>query len=173
MQIVEIPVIVNIKNEKYPRKKDICSLLKYVIGKGNNEEIEDVRNYAFWGLKNDAEKATVQIIKIQNTFKGSNKGHRMWHMIVSFPAYFDDEILVSIIADKMARLIFERFQLVYGVHTSTENLHIHFAINARSYSDGKKLHIGKGNIKTFIANLMNEANLFLTDTGYVIRSELS
>lgn len=73
-------------------------------------------------------------------------GVRAKHIIVSFnDSYFDrnDILEVKIIAERIAREIFGRYQVIYGIHDDADNIHIHYAINTVSYLDGRKWHQSK------------------------------
>ena len=41
------------------------------------------------------------------------------------------------IAEDVARFYSSRYQICYGVHLNTDDLHIHFALNTVSFIDGK------------------------------------
>lgn len=47
---------------------------------------------------------------------------------------------MSFTADFLCGQLAGLYHVYYGVHEDEENIHIHFAINAVSYVDGKKLH---------------------------------
>ena len=55
----------------------------------------------------------------------------------------NDAGLAKIIAENITDMFFRKYQIYYGVHEDTENLHIHFAVNTVSYVDGKKFHQSK------------------------------
>lgn len=64
----------------------------------------------------------------------------MYHMVISFPQKVRDKAMVQKAADTAADILFENYQVFYGIHLSKENWHIHFAINAVSYRTGNKWH---------------------------------
>ena len=71
-------------------------------------------------------------------------------MVVSFPEGVKKRDVIT--ASKLiGEMIFrdKGFQSYYGVHTSTDNLHIHFCINAVSYLTGKKWHTNHGEFEVF------------------------
>ena len=62
-------------------------------------------------------------------------------MVVSFPETERNIMAVQVIADEIANHFGRQYQLVYAIHTNTENWHIHFAISTVSFMDGKKWHV--------------------------------
>lgn len=54
-----------------------------------------------------------------------------------------EQIMIIGFAKKVAALLWEEHQVYYAIHNSTDNKHIHFAINAVSYKTGKKWHKSK------------------------------
>lgn len=153
---MEQPVI-TIFNKHYPKDSDILNLLAYIAGNGREKNKQKVAYVGAAGIKRKYEKAAMQIIKTQEAF-GKNKKRRIYHMVVSFPEDENNIQLVKQAAKAVATEIFRRYQVFYGVHTSTENLHIHFAINAVSYIDGKKWHMNKSDFKDFKAFLIKTIN---------------
>ncbi len=58
------------------------------------------------------------------------------HIIISFDSYYEYFISpyqASIIADELCRDVFaEEYQVIYGIHENTSNLHAHIIINTVS-----------------------------------------
>ena len=66
-----------------------------------------------------------------------NKGRRIRHFILSFGrsehiAFYDALDLAPRICQ-----YYSEYQSVFGIHTDTDNLHIHFAVNTVSFDNGK------------------------------------
>ena len=93
-------------------------------------------------MPKDYKKATKAISKVQRKYGKANK-RRLYQLVVSFPKEIDDANYVKLVAENIANLLFDKHQIYYGVHEDTDNLHIHFAINAVSYVDGRKWHQNK------------------------------
>lgn len=139
---------IKIINEHYPKDSDIRNLMAYIAGNGKWNYKEQVTYIGALGIKKNYEKAASQMIKTQKAF-GKNKQRRVYHMIVSFSKEIKDIEIVKRTSKIIAAELFKRYQVFYGIHASTENLHIHFAINAVSYRDGKKWHMNKSEFKRF------------------------
>lgn len=140
-------VTVKLIKEPYKRDKDIKQLLLYIAGESEGKE--HTRYCRGEGVSPKPEKAVRQMITVQKFYKkavqnfGKKESRRIYHYIVSLPACADDVNCVRIAAAGIADIFSGRHQVYYGVHEDTENLHIHFAVNAVSYMDGKKWHKNK------------------------------
>ncbi len=70
---------------------------------------------------------------------GKDIGKRIRHSVLSFDK---SEHITPEKANEFAKKIIEfyasDFQIVYGVHANTDDLHIHFAMNQVSYTDGHR-----------------------------------
>lgn len=126
--------------DRYEKDKDIQELTQYIAGEGTNKEKEEVFYIGSKGLDQEHDKAAKQIIKMQRALK-KNNGRRMYHMIISFNTSTKNLLKVKAVSKAVAKIIYEEGYLVYyGIHTSTDNLHIHFAIDSVNYLSGKKWH---------------------------------
>lgn len=69
-------------------------------------------------------------------------GRRAYHVVLAFD---DGEVIMPSeameIGLQVSSLFFPIYQVLFGVHTEQEHLHIHFAVNTVSLVDGKKLHL--------------------------------
>lgn len=129
---------------RYPRDSDIKNLLKYIAGK--NGKKATVRYYNGKGLPKDPGLAAKRMIIIQKYFGKTDK-RRVYHFVLSFPETVTDVIHVRLAAENVADFFYKTHQVYYGVHEDTDNLHVHFAVNAVSYVDGKKWHHSKNELK--------------------------
>jgi len=133
-------IVVKMNKEYYQADSDIRNLLAYIAGESKNKE--KTRYYNGRGLPKDYKMATKVISKVQKKYGKANK-RRLYQLFVSFPKEIDDANYVKLVAENIANLLFDKHQIYYGVHEDTDNLHIHFAINAVSYVDGRKWHQNK------------------------------
>lgn len=70
---------------------------------------------------------------------GKNKGKKLRHSVLSFD---EKESITPEQANEFARQIIQHyaseFQIVYSVHTNTDNPHVHFVMNQISFIDGHR-----------------------------------
>lgn len=121
----------------YSRNKDMKQLLSYIIRDKNGNIV------SYWdtrGTLRNEELAFKQIVAVQKIL-GKNTGRRLNHVVVSFPETERNIMAVQVVADEIADHFGRQYQLVYGVHTDTENYHIHFAISTVSFINGEKWHV--------------------------------
>lgn len=92
----------------------------------------------------DISHATDEMMQVKQ-FYGKLDGRVATHGIVSLDASESDPRnagkLMELLNELMEK-VFPNNQVVYAVHTNTENLHIHFIINTVGL-DGKKIHMDK------------------------------
>ncbi|MCF0127101.1 MAG: relaxase/mobilization nuclease domain-containing protein, partial [Pseudobutyrivibrio sp.] len=90
------------------------------------------------------DRATEEMMQVKEFFEKTD-GRVATHGIISVDAAESDPKnagkLMALLNDLMEE-IFPKHQVVYAVHTNTENLHIHFIINTVGL-DGKKIHMDK------------------------------
>ena len=141
---------------RYPKDKDIENLLRYIAGQ--NDTKEETRYCQGKGLPKNPQKAAKRMVLIQKYF-GKANGRRVYHFILSFPKTMEDANFAKLVADRVAEFFFETHQVYYGVHENTDCLHVHFAVNAVSYVDGRKWHHSKKDLKEMekkIEDIMDE-----------------
>lgn len=94
----------------------------------------------------------------------SGTGRALWHFVLSFDndtEYDVTPVMAYNIAGRMLSL-FDGHQAVYAVHEDTDNLHVHFMINATSFYNGSKIE----NKRTTFENIKQ---IFPTITLDIIR----
>lgn len=134
--------------EPYRGKQDILRLFRYIAGECDSKE-ERTRYRCGAGVSAKSDKAAMQMIKLQILYKkaaqryGGKACRRIYHYMVSFPLSMDDANCAYLAAAEIAGIFSGQYQVYYGIHEDTKNLHIHFAINAVSYVDGRKWHMSK------------------------------
>lgn len=127
------------KKEYYGTEHDMKRLLQYIGAEGSNRQKEILLKSRGKGVSSKPVKAVRQMQAVQRIYGKGNK-RRMYHLVVSYPEDMKKEAVILHAAEKIADMLFENYQVFYGIHTSTENWHIHFGINAVSYQTGKKWH---------------------------------
>lgn len=112
----------------------------------------------------DIKHATEEMMQIKE-FYGKLDGRVATHGVISLDASESDPKNAGKLMELLNELmeaVFPDNQVVYAVHTNTENLHIHFIINTVGM-DGKKIHMDK----TFMRQVMEaEANKLADKYGF-------
>lgn len=152
--------VILVKNTHYPRDKDIKNLMKYIAGE--TEGKEKVKYCGGKGISKKPDKTADRMIVVQKYFRKTSK-RRIYHWIISFPEYVRDVNCIKIIAENVADIFFENYQVYYGVHEDTDNLHIHLAVNAVSYVDGLKWHKNKKEFEVIRRKIKEEAENILLE----------
>lgn len=135
-------VVVKMKDEYYETENDMKRLLQYIAAEGSNKKEEILLKSRGKGVSSKPVKAARQMQAVQKIYGKASK-RRMYHLVVSYPEDMKKKAVILHAAEEIADMLFENYQVFYGIHTSTENWHIHFAINAVSYQTGKKWHQNK------------------------------
>ena len=162
---MEILCVIKRITKKYSKKQSILNLMYYIHGTGKNEENELCKYIIARGVIPKPEESANQMIAIQKLY-GKTKGRRVNHWIISFSEDITDFKVVTQVADAVADYFFKDYQVFGGVHTSTDNLHIHFAVNTVSYIDGIKWHKSRRDFKDFRQNILDIVNSLMEQTGY-------
>lgn len=148
--------------EPYRGNQDILRLFRYIAGECDSKEERTRYRYGV-GVSIKPDKAAMQMIKLQMLYKkaaqkyGGKACRRIYHYMVSFPLSMDDANCTYLTAVEIADIFSNRYQVYYGVHEDTKYLHIHFAINAVSYVDGKKWHLSKKEMEELEARMREKA----------------
>lgn len=156
-------LIIKMVEEHYETDSDIRNVMKYIAGEGKNVDREEVLRKKGKGVSKNASKAARQMIAVQKAV-GKDHGRRLYQMVVSFPKDMHNKKLIKKVAEDIADMLFEKYQVYYGIHISKDHWHIHFAINAVSYETGNKWHQSNGELKE-----MKERIYDLCDTTLIIR----
>lgn len=105
----------------------------------------------------DFDNATNEMMQVKE-FYGKLGGRVATHGIISLDREESDPKnagkLMLLLNDFMEEL-FPEHQVVYAVHTNTENLHIHFVINTVGL-DGKKIHMDRSFMKKVFEPTLNK-----------------
>ena len=110
----------------------------------------------------DIKNATEEMMQIKE-FYGKLDGRVATHGVISLDESESDPKnagKLMLLLDELMQKVFPDNQVVYAVHTNTENLHIHFILNTVGL-DGKKIHMDKNFMKeTLEANLNDLAEKY-------------
>ena len=105
----------------------------------------------------DFDNATSEMMQVKE-FYGKLDGRVAMHGIISLSEEESDPRnagkLMLLLNEFMER-IFSEHQVVYAVHTNTENLHVHFVVNTVGL-DGKKIHMDRSFMKKTFEPALNQ-----------------
>ncbi len=132
--------IFKIMDHKYRNMQDLENLVNYAIKPEHCIE----GTYGAQGvLKGNTEEMYLQMYEIKNYFN-KKKGRQAMHFILSFSEQ-EEKFIGLREALEIGYAVagyFAGWQIVFGVHTNGEHLHIHFVLNTVSYVNGLKFSIG-------------------------------
>lgn len=124
--------IIEIADGYYPTYSNIDNVIKYVWL---------LAYCAPWGAVGvyplECRAVREAYVYVQEWF-GKTDGRRVMHVMLSFPRQSDIQDIEKYVR-KITMEIGKRFQVIWGIHVDTPNLHVHMAINSVSFVDGKKL----------------------------------
>lgn len=142
--------IVKVVNDSFTNCECIFRLTNYaLVGK----PYKRIRYYGGYNVV--LSRADEEIVLVKQYFQKTDK-RLMRHFTVSF----DDETSAYdawILSWRIAAYYADRYQIVFGVHEDTDNLHIHFVMNTVSFVDGLKYSGGTGDLFRF-TNYVNKAH---------------
>ena len=152
----------------YKNAKSIDNLTKYVMGDIKERKHLETVSIGGNGLDYTNHKKMVkQIKKVQKVFH-KNTGRRMYHFVLLFDESLkEEEQAVSEIADLIVKEKFHDYQVIYGVHRDTDNIHIHFAMSSVNYNTGLKFHMDYMTYKSFKESIEDIAVRYLVENGII------
>lgn len=148
----------NGKHEGYKNYNAVSKVLKYVLRIRKNEDRQN-ELLAFGGRGvitcYGGEEIINEFLYVQDIYRiDARKGRRMHHEVVSlneaeFSKLGNDLRVLQAITEEFCDVYYSQgFQVVYAIHWDREKrLHIHFAINAVNYINGKKFHTSMNETK--------------------------
>lgn len=160
-------LFVGIVCNNYTTEDAIENVIRYALVKEKSKK--KVRYYGSRGVPSDVQGAKDKMVRLQRFF-GKDGGRRIYQMTVSFPEYFKNPGLIKDIADEIADYLFRNqargYQLVYGIHEDTDNLHIHFGISSVNYITAKKWHTNWDDLDKIRNDILKKVNKIITKYGY-------
>lgn len=124
--------IVKMVDDSYLNYSSIFNLVNYALT--DKRTHKRVRFYG--GYNVDIDRADSQMVLVKKYYQ-KDSGREMRHFVVSF----DEDISpynAWILGWRIAAYYADRYQIVFGVHEDTDNIHIHFVFNTVSFADGRK-----------------------------------
>lgn len=154
-----MPNLMVVHND-YPDERSLQKVLNYAL------------NTSFYGgYAVDPEAAFEQMMFVKrNAYKVS--GVQLKHFILSF----SDQEMLYLNFEDLLHLGFQignflkEYQLVYGIHTNTEHIHMHFVMNTVSFLDGHKYADGLYTFRkmcSFLAAYYPRFSVQLYPSGYL------
>lgn len=133
-------------NKKYSAEKDMKGLVYYVVRE--DRCIEGIYG-AQGAILGTACEMYGQMEEIRKYYHKNTKRCAL-HYVLSFSK--EEEKFIGVkealaIGYQLAEY-FLGWQVVFGVHTNTDNLHIHFAVNCISYENGRSISVGIQDLQT-------------------------
>lgn len=133
-------------NKPYTGRKDLKNLVNYAV-KGKDGTLNA---YGAQGvLVGNADGMYCQMEWIKKYFH-KERGRQAMHYILSFNEKEMGYIGVGEaqqIGYAFADYCFRGWQVVFGIHTDTDSLHIHFIVNTTSYENGCACGKGQGDLE--------------------------
>lgn len=157
-------IIIKYNREPYESNNDILRLFRYIAGECDSKK-ERTRYCCGAGVSIKPDEAAKQMIKLQKLYQkktqkyGKKACRRIYQYVVSFPRSMVDANCVKLAAIEIADIFYEKHQVYYGIHEDEEHLHIHYAINAVSYVDGRKWHKNKREIQEMEAQIREKGKI--------------
>lgn len=105
----------------------------------------------------DIKNATNEMMQIKE-FYGKLDGRVATHGVISLDVSESDSKnagKLMLLLDELMQKVFPDNQVVYAVHTNTENLHIHFILNTVGL-DGKKIHMDNNFMSQVLEPALND-----------------
>lgn len=128
-------------NESYQKEEDLKNLVNYAVkGKDGAYNVYGAQGV----LIGDAEDMYRQMDEVKKYFRKEG-GRQAMHYILSFSR--EEMGYILWIGYAFAGYCFLGWQAVFGVHTDTGSLHIHFIVNTTSYENGRAYGIGPGGLE--------------------------
>lgn len=142
--------IIKVVNESYSKPNDIRKVINYIC---HGFDCSSARYGSDNVLLYSLDSATNQFQVVKNIFYKTD-GRQLRHFIVSFSKSECNDINSAFeVAQQIAHYYSLRYQIIYSVHTDTDDLHIHFVINSVSYVDGKMFSEGPKKFNEFTKNV--------------------
>ncbi|MDE6031101.1 MAG: relaxase/mobilization nuclease domain-containing protein [Oscillospiraceae bacterium] len=104
----------------------------------------------FGGINVDVYHAADQMRAVKQFFRKNSDSRQVRHIVVGFdPRHMLNAMEADTIAKRICEYYADRYQIVYGAHEDTDNLHIHIVFNCTSFVDGKQYSGGVRDLNRF------------------------
>ena len=133
-------------NKAYRDGSDFRNLVLYAVNRETGETNVCGAQAVMLG---DADSMYGQMEEVKRYFRKEDKRQAL-HYVLSFSKGEMEYIGIREaleIGYSVAGYFFTGWQTVFGIHTDTDNLHIHFVVNGTSYEDGRAFDIGPAGLQ--------------------------
>ena len=154
-------------NGEYDTVDSMVNAINYIF----KDKTNHAKNVMWYGSFNiyDIKTTADEMIMIKNYYNEFS-GKLILHFIVSFEKtdyfIFSDAVLF---ANLICGFFCLRHQIVYAVHTDTDNLHIHFILNTISFVDGQRINRSFAEQEKFKAYVNKCYQIVKTGSNKVIK----
>lgn len=139
----------------YSNKASVYNLIKYVLTDKSTGGL--VRYGAAQGTVFSDILEAVYEMKLVKRYYGKEDKVQMYHFILSF-GEIKNPCEVLEVGKEIMNKFFYGYQVIFGVHEDTDNLHIHFAVNSVSMLTGKKWHMDRKEFREFVVGIEGMAD---------------
>lgn len=151
-------LFVQVRNAPYKKERDLRNVIAYTFGEHCKCGLYGAQGL----LVGTADSMCANIMAEKREFS-KDSGRMAIHIIVSFDQYMmkyiNPEVALRIGYDICAEC-FPGFQIIFGVHDNTDNLHIHFVVNTVSYYTGMKFSKSIYDFQKIIAEMERIVNAY-------------
>lgn len=143
--------LLKLLNEPYHHPGDLERVIDYILRSASLSG----------GVGVDVDDAVFQM-QLVKKFWHKTAGRQVRHFILSFSNTSSESLPLEDIYDlslQIAQHYCARYQIVFGIHTNSDHVHVHFALNTVSYIDGKMYREGYGDCYTLKALIENLTGL--------------
>lgn len=134
-------------NHPYDKPGDLQNLLQYAM---TDKRTGTWCEYA-GGINTSPFYALNEMMYVKKFFRKTG-GRQLRHIIVSPDTKYNFRLTpqdLYFIALRISAYYSKQYQIVFGVHTDTNNIHIHFIMNTVSYIDGFMYSGNKADMNSF------------------------
>lgn len=153
--------VIKVIDEKYYDKKSLQYVIKYAT---NPEKTNTVFVGSTGTNAHDTNKMIDQMMKVKRGFDKVDGYRQLRHIVVSFDS--DENITAEkayFIAYDIAKFYSNNYQICFGIHLDTDNIHIHFVQNTVNYMNGKLFSGAPGELSEFKRYVNNVIGRYLDE----------
>ena len=135
--------VFKIINSSYTNLDAVEKTITYITGNNTTED----KVYDVGGIGVDCynyQNAISQYHIVKNVWNKTDK-RQVLHFVVSFEEAREEWLTLSdiaLLAYQIGKILSkEQFQIMWGIHTNTKHIHVHYIVNSVSYVTGSKYRL--------------------------------